>query len=275
MAVRFTIRVAHEEGGYALQAAAAAFRELGELERRLSRFVQGSDVWRINRLRRGEAAVVTLDTLRCLMEAEEIRRQTGGAFDATYASTPGSLPAERLELTLCGCTVRVLAEGVRVDLGGIGKGYALDRMAAVLREWDVAVGLLGAGTSTILALNALPDEAGWPVTFGPDHDLRRAALADAAFSGSGIAVRGSHIVDPRTGEPAGGRVQAWSRARTAAAADALSTAFMVMRREEIARLCRGRGDVRAYLLDAPEGALCSLPEAPRRRDTEETTRGTT
>lgn len=226
MATTFSVEVVHADARYARQAVGAAFAELDMLESQLSRFVEGSDVWRINRLRRGEAAVVALDTFCCLDAAVEVQRRTGGAFDVTYASARGSNPNERLRLAAAGCRVGVLAEGVRIDLGGIGKGFALDRMAAVLTEWDVTAARLMASTSTILALDAPPGEPGWAVVFGPAGQRRRVTLRSEALSTSGTGVKGLHVTDPRTGRPAAG-TRAWARAATAAEADALSTALMV------------------------------------------------
>ena len=95
MAARFSVQVAHDPPRYARQAVCAAFAQLDMLERQLSRFVEGSDVWRINRLRPGETAVVALDTFHCLALAMELQQRTGGAFDVTYRSQSTSLPAER------------------------------------------------------------------------------------------------------------------------------------------------------------------------------------
>ena len=238
MGTTFSIETAHPDARYARQAFMAAFAELDALESHLSRLVEGSDVWRINRLRKGEAAVVAPDTFRCLAAALRIQRRTGGAFDVTYASAPGSNPTARLRLVPDGCRVVAEAGGVQVDLGGIGKGYALDRMAAVLQDWDVTGACLAASTSTVLAMDAPPGTPGWSVTFDPGDGRRRLALMRAALSASGIGVKGRHVVDPRTGRPARQRVRAWARATTAAHADALSTAFLVMTPEEAARCCR-------------------------------------
>ena len=236
MATTFSVEVVHPEPRYARQAVAAVFAELDMLESQLSRFVEGSDLWRINRLRRGETAVVSLDAFRCLAAALEMHEQTGGAFDVTYSSAPTARPAQRLHLAPAGCRVRVLADGVQVDLGGIGKGYSLDRMAALLAEWDIAAARLAASTSTILALDPPPDEPGWIVAFGPEG--RRVPLRRAAVSASGIAVKGYHVVDPRTRQPARQHVRAWARAAAATEADALSTAVLVMTPEQIAQYCR-------------------------------------
>jgi len=255
MATTFSLRVAHADQRYARQAMAAAFAELDALERQLSRFVEGSDVWRINRLARGGEAVVTPDAFACLRAAIDVWRGTRGVFDVTYASTCAAAPGDRMELASAGCRVRILADGARVDLGGIGKGFALDRMAAVLAQWETTAALLAASTSTILALEAPPGLPGWRVTFGPDRDPQRLDLSHAAFSGSGTAVKGSHIIDPRTRAPARRHVQAWAQCPTAAQADALSTAFMVMSADEVRRYCHGDLAARGYLLDADDGIL--------------------
>ncbi len=262
MATRFSVQVVHSDPHYARQAVAAAFLELDTLEGQLSRFVEGSDVWRINRSRRGETVVVARDTLRCLALALDLQQRTGGTFDVTYRSPPASPPTERLRLTPGRGAVHVLAEGVEVDLGGIGKGYALDRMADLLKEWEVTAVQLAASTSTVLAGDPPPHEPGWTVTFGSDGRLQQ-QLSHAAFSGSGFGVQGHHITDPNTGQPARRRVRAWARARTAALADALSTAFLVMPARAVARYCHDwshTGEVRAYLQPESGGVVLALPD---------------
>ncbi len=137
-------------------------------------------------------------------------------------------------------TAQVLAEGTRLDLGGIGKGYALDRMAALLREWEIVSALLCASTSTLLALAHPPENEGracipgrgrgWAADFGPENAPQRLVLA----------------------------FRAWALAPTAALADALSTAFMVMGDREIRACCRRLG-VSAHLLDSPTGACTAMP----------------
>lgn len=249
MAATFSVEVAHADARYARQAVAAAFAELDMLEGQLSRFVEGSDVWRLNRLRRGETAVVALDTFRCLAASLQVQQRTHGAFDVTYASAAGSNPSERLRLAPAGCRVGILVDGVRIDLGGIGKGYALDRMAAVLEQWDVTAARLAASTSTILALDAPPGEPGWIVVLGPAGRRRHVALRYAALSTSGTGEKGRHVADPRTGRPAEG-TRAWARAATATLADALSTAFLAMTPRQITQCCRQwpeAGRVQAHL----------------------------
>lgn len=236
MGTVFSATIVHQQPRYARQAAQAAFAELERLEGRLSRFIEASDISRINRLKPGQATTVQMDTFDCLQIALRIQEETGGAFDVAYASC-GPASSVRFTLDERDHAVRVLAAGVRLDLGGIGKGFALDRMAALLSEWEIGCALLCAGNSTVLGTASPPDLPGWPVIIGTEPDCRRVDLVRGAVSGSGRSVRGHHIIDPRTGRPALRRLRAWATAPTAAVADALSTAFMIMSEREISRYC--------------------------------------
>jgi thiamine biosynthesis lipoprotein len=130
----------------------------------------------------------------------------------------------------------------------VGKGYALDRMAAVLRDWDLAAACLQSGGSTVLALDAPPAAAGWPVGAGD----RTYQLAHSAISGSGLAVHDEHIADPRSGRRANRPGRVWAFAVSAADADALSTAFFVMTDAEVAAFCR-RHPAYGAILTTPDG----------------------
>jgi len=144
--------------------------------------------------------------------------------------------------------------GLSLDLGGIGKGFALDRMVPILEDWGIENALIHAGTSTALALGSAGDthSPGWPVGVGGEWSraigIERIFLDNAALSRSGIEVKGRHILDPRTGEPAAGHLTAWVRCPAAALADALSTAFLVMNTEEVEAYCLQHLDVSALLV---------------------------
>ena len=122
---------------------------------------------------------------------------------------------------------------MQFDLGAIGKGFALDRMAELLRSWDCPSFLLVAGGSSILAGDPPKDTAGWSCGLGDDHAPQRFFLTHTSLSGSGLAVKGNHILDPRTGQPALRQNRAWALADTAAESDALSTACMVLSEPEL------------------------------------------
>ena len=138
-----------------------------------------------------------------------------------------------------------------IDLGGIGKGFAVDKMAQSLREWSINVALISGGFSTILALDAPEGMKGWPLTMSNPKNhkqiLERPFLNNRALAGSGIK-KGAHIIDPRKAQPIEGRLASWSSSKTAAVADALSTAFMIMDLKEIQSYCASHPDEAAMII---------------------------
>jgi len=264
MATVFEVHCVHDDERYAGQAAQAAFEVVDRLERELSRFVANSDVARINSLAAGEAARVSSSTIECLEIARRLYDLTGGAFDVSIGSG-----LDRLDFLPDEFAVRAGAESVQLDLGGIGKGYAVDRMAEVLEEWEVPRALVHGGFSSVLALEAPPDRDGWPLTLsapgpGDDGGLARVSACQVAFSASGTR-KGDHIRDPRTGLAVQDRAAFVSLPRAAAGspaavAEGLSTAFMIMPVEEIAGLCRREPGIEAWLVREPaeEGRAATL-----------------
>lgn len=268
MSTFFEIAVADQPRDYARQAADAAFRELERLEEELSRFIAGSYIARANRLARGESITLSPDAMECLLIASDLAVATGRAFDPAYASTrPPELGPDLPPYTLdpANHTLTSLAPRLHLDLGAVGKGYALDCMAATLREWGVVSACLNSGGSSILALgHVAPGETGWPVGFGEENTYRTIPLCDASLSGSGTAVKGAHVIDPHTGEPALRTARTWALAPTAAQADALSTAFFLMPEPAIASLCATHPQLGAALVGPGEtlatyGALRARP----------------
>jgi thiamine biosynthesis lipoprotein len=266
MATVFEVYCVHDDERYARQAAQASFEVVDRLEGELSRFVANSDVSRINALAAGQATRVSPSTMECLEIARHLYDLTGGAFDVSIGSG-----LDRLELDPDEFAVRAGAEGIRLDLGGIGKGYAVDRMAEVLGEWEVPRALVHGGFSSVLALEAPPDGEGWALTLsapgpGAQEAFARLSARQVAFSASGTQ-KGAHILDPRTGRTVQDRA-AWAilprRAESeagdewpdaarspAAIAEGLSTAFMILPVEEVAALCRGVPGLEAWLLREP------------------------
>jgi FAD:protein FMN transferase len=270
MATVFEVHCVHANGGYARQAAQAAFEVVDRLERELSRFVPNSDISRINALAGGETTRVSPSTMECLEIARRLFDLTGGAFDVSIGTG-----LDCLDLLPDEFAVRAGAEGLQLDLGGIGKGYAVDRMAEVLEEWEVPRTLVHGGYSSVLALEAPPDRDGWPLTLSGPGDggvLARVSARQLAFSASGTR-KGDHIRDPRTGEAVLDRA-AWVALRRGAAgspatvAEGLSTAFMILPVEEVAALCRREPGLEAWLVREPAeagsraAALIHLAAAP-------------
>jgi thiamine biosynthesis lipoprotein len=253
MATVFEVHCAHPDARYARQAAEAAFDLVDRLEQELSRFIGNSDVSRINALAAGEATRVTPWALDCLLIAQRMREVTGGAFDVALGTG-----LESLELDPDSFTVFARQVGVQVDLGGIGKGFAVDRVAELLAEdWGIERALVHGGFSSVLALDGPAVEEGWALTLsapGSGRTLARLAARDRAFSASGTR-KGEHIRDPRTGSAVEGRA-AWvalprageGREDAGAIAEALSTAFMVLSEHEIAQLHRRWPGLEAWLV---------------------------
>jgi thiamine biosynthesis lipoprotein len=233
MATYFEVRIADEERTYAAQAAQAALDLLDKLESRLSRFRPNSDTAQIARLAPGEKMRLSEPAFACLEIAKKMEWATLGAFSVTAAAmqTQASLPQWQLmpeELA-----IQCESGRLQFDLGAIGKGFALDRMGELLFSWDCPSFLLVAGGSSILAGDPPKDTGGWSCGLGDDHAAQRFFLRHSSLSGSGLAVKGNHILDPRTGQPALRQNRVWALADTAAESDALSTACMVLSEAEL------------------------------------------
>ena len=247
-----------EQAGY--EAAQAALAELRRVERALSRFDEASDLSELNRRAGRGALAMGPDLASALAACARFERTTGGAFNPaveplmrawgfhasrTTEPTAAELAAARAavraaKIEVHGRRVALRGASTRLDLGGIGVGYGLDRAGEVLRRAGIRRALLDV-SGDCLALGAPPGEAGWLVEVAdPDRDgavlpgartrLRDAALATSSNLVSvvryGRAVRG-HVMDPDSGYPAARCRQVTVVARSGLEADALSTAMLV------------------------------------------------
>ncbi|MHC5059468.1 MAG: FAD:protein FMN transferase [Planctomycetota bacterium] len=252
MASVFEMFIVCDDASYAGQVALAAFDELDSIEQNLSRFIENSDISQINNLPAGQPLHLGPDAFECLRLSAKIYEQTGGAFDITIGSLPDCRPGMGLlNLDEAEHTVTLSAAGVQIDLGGVGKGYAVDRMTEILDDWSIDAVLIHAGQSSVRAIGALPGAKGWPVIMTDPRNRRqilaRFDLRDRALSGSGLQ-KGPHIIDPHTGIPVEDERAAWSSAPDAATADALSTAFMVMSPDRIKDYCHRFADTQAMII---------------------------
>ncbi len=232
----FCVRFPLPAPPHAAQSACACFAELDRIEALLSRYRPDSDISRINALAVEESLLVDETTHTVLLLAMDMNSRTGGLFDITLGRQTlhrQSAGSDTFPPPVEGCLsidpdrprVTCLQPGRHLDLGGIGKGFALDRMAAILADLDIFSALLSAGASTHLA----PGKSSWDLDLTGDHESLPCSLYHEALSSSGTGVQGAHILDPR------GQCletyphhRVWTTAPSAAMADALSTAFLLL-----------------------------------------------
>jgi thiamine biosynthesis lipoprotein len=275
----------------AMEAATAGLDEIDRLEDQLTVYRDHSEVSRLNRQAAQQEVEVEAHLFDLLDLAGRITRATEGAFDITagplikawgFFRRRGRVPSaqERAEvLTRVGMnqvvldpekrTVRYARPGVEINLGSIGKGYALDRVAESLRtDWQLSSALLHGGHSSVYALGSEPGEPrGWRVGIKHPWDperrlavvrLRDQGLATSAATFQHLEFAGrklGHILDPRSGWPAEGLASATVVAPSAAEADALATAFFILGVDRARAYCAEHPGIGAVLLPAGEHAL--------------------
>lgn len=239
-------------GGNARDAAAAMQEEVLALHERWSVFRKDSFISHVNREAARDHVRLDADTWEVLRLSRAVWLASHGAFDITIGSlmrshgfrdeagenseTECSWGMSAVEIDDNARTVVFTRPGITLDLGGIAKGYALDRCAAIARECGVERALMHGGTSTVVAIGAPPERPGWAVKLTGGDSPPHVNLCDAALSVSAGHSRSiirdgrtlGHIIDPRSGEPIEALGSAAVIASSAAAADAWSTAIFVL-----------------------------------------------
>ncbi len=235
MGTRFEVRLRGAEAEHLEALAVAVLEEIERIERLLSAYDQRSEISRINRAAGAGPVRIDRELFALLAECEAARGETAGAFDIGGG--------QRFRLDPAAVTVCFDEVAGRLDPGGVGKGYALDRGRAILTRYGVESGLINGGTSSILAVGAL-EQVAWPIDLrhpdGPDSPaVGSIELIDGALSCSAVsgAERQTAIVDWRTGLPVEGTAACYVLAPEATQAEILSTALLVM----------GRGRALEYL----------------------------
>jgi thiamine biosynthesis lipoprotein len=274
-----------------IEAAEAALDEVGRLDRTLSIYRPDSEVSRLNAAaglgpRPASESVIDLLAL-CQRLADETEGSVDPAvgalvrawgFDAGERMVPSDEGLARaLELTGMSNvrfdpdagTVNLLHPGVELNFGAIGKGYALDRAAAVLHDqWQVPSALVHGGKSSIYAIGTSPGETdGWMIGIR-DPGVDTGCIGAVWLRNQGLATSGGvhrffeangkrcvHVLDPRTGRPAEGMCSVTVVAPTAAEADALSTAFFIMGSRFAARYAACRQGIGVVLFPETESTL--------------------
>lgn len=247
MHTTFTLRFRGMDRDAARDLAHVCFDQIDVLESRLSRFIDDSDISRINQLQAGETLYLHETSYQCLLLALDAHARTSGLFDITLGrqiahrkAGDGSPPPPSMGSLIIHpdvAAVTCVEPGRVLDLGGIGKGFALDQLREVLEAWEVNDALLAAGASSMLAIGPTR----WPVDLATENQSRRIGLCGQALSASGTSMQGSHIVHPAGNDamPAGAFNRVWVVAADAAMAEVWSTALMLMDPAEVPTILAG------------------------------------
>jgi thiamine biosynthesis lipoprotein len=261
--------------------------EIDRLEARFSVFRDSSEASFVNSEAAKAPVAVSQELFDLLTLSKQLFEATDGAFDITsgpltrcwgFLRRHGRLPSQdeldhaikvvgsdKLFLDDATRSVRFARQGMEINLGSIGKGYALDSAADVIRT-EVGTALLNAGSSSMRAIGKGERGDGWLVGLrNPRSKLRRLGvlrLRDCALSTSGSeeqffehqGQRYSHIIDPRNGWPASGVTSVSVIAPTAALSDALATAFFVGGRQLAEHYCETHEEVLVIMLETHTGA---------------------
>ena len=261
-----------------------ALDEVDRLEQQLTIFRESSEVSFINRNAAAESVSIEASLFALLLSCEELYRETEGAFDITsgplshcwgFLRRQGRIPeprelerarsfvgSDKLLFDRESRTIRFARLGMEINLGSIGKGYALDRVATMIRN-RIHTALLSAGSSSMLTIGSGErGHSGWVVGVRhPRCKERRLAvlrMRDSAMSTSGSeeqffehnGKRYGHIIDPRAGLPAEGVTSVTVIAPSAALTDALATAFYVGGPALAERYCANHPDILVIMLES-------------------------
>lgn len=236
----FELVIDHPDAAYAAQAARAAFDQIDRLESKLSRFIESSPISQLNRSAVATPVRLGPDAFDCLLQARDLYNETRGAFDVALGT--GLLSIELDGPSLSGCRTR---QETDVDLGGIGKGYALDQLVTVLEDWDIQRACLIGGGSSVLILDPPSGLPGWPVGVGTGGT--RIQLCRASLGASGTGAQGEHIMDPADPDRRLPPRRTWVCTESAARSDALATAFMILPESCINAICRSAAPTAALI----------------------------
>ena len=289
------IQVYHSDASVASRAMSAALDEMERVDRLLSNYQPDSELSRMNATAAKAPFHASPELYAFVQRCRDYFGESKGTFDPTMGAVvrawgfftprpaqpaPGALAAAKArvgfaKVTLddASQTVSYSIDGIELDPGGIGKGYAVDRAVDVLRRLGISSALVSAGGSTLYALGKPPDRDGWKVAVrDPAHpatSLRYVTLRDQAVSTSGISDKVvnvgdhhyAHIIDPRTLEPSEGICQVTLVAPNATGSDALTKPAFLLSRQEVTTLFGGRAGIHVLRIEGEctHGAVWTTP----------------
>lgn len=291
MATQWEIVLFGERRAFLQAVAEEVMDEIQRLEGLLSLFISTSDIADINRSAHERPVVVDPRVFNLIHRSIDLSIATNGAFDITLAPLlkcwklldgKGALPSQgeidrarelvgerHISLDPDQHSVAFDQEGVMLDLGAIGKGYAVDVAIELVRDHGIESALLHSGGSTICCVGTPPEEAAWPIKIkaylNADQSaepllfhLKDQALSVSAPHGKFFEHDGQqygHVLDPSTGSPVQRSLSAAVVSSSAEETDALSTALLTSGPEWLPELARIRPDVSALVVHLREGEI--------------------
>jgi thiamine biosynthesis lipoprotein len=280
MGTRITVELFHADPVIAEQGMEAVMREMHRIDETMSPYLESSELARINREAHRHAVKVSAELFELIDRSIVFSELTQGAFDITFASVgflydyrhgkrpdqtqlqtaAGLINYENLVMNAEAHTVGFTRPGVRIDLGGIAKGYAVDRCIQLLQAQGIRNALVTAGGDSRM----IGDRWGRPWTIGVRDPRRKDGvvallpLEDVAVSTSGDyeryfddeGVRYHHIIDPQSGDSARELQSVTIIGPDATTTDALSTSVFVLGRERGLNLVNELQDIDAILVDS-------------------------
>jgi thiamine biosynthesis lipoprotein len=292
MGTRIAVELAAADPAAAEQAIDAVIAEMHRIDVLMSVYKPDSQVSRVNREAAAGPVKVDPELAALVARALEFSEMSGGAFDITYASVgylydyrarqhptdaqiQAALPGinwRHVVVDLPASTIRFTRPGVRIDLGGIAKGYAVDTSIAILRKLGITQATVTAGGDSRI----IGDRDGRPWIVGIRHPddkdrvIARIPLEDAAISTSGDyerffdedGVRYHHIIDPKTGKSPHGVRSVTIIAPTSTLAEGLTKSVFIMGPERGLALVEGKPDCDAVIVTAEGKVLYSKGLTP-------------
>jgi len=269
MGATFIVVAYAEEEQTLTEGMEAAFTEVRRLDRMLSNYRPESEWSRINREASERPVPVSAELFKLLEYCGEVTRESGGTFDISvgplmrvwgFFRGTGRLPSKaevagamrkvgfgNVRLDPAGMTVRFLKPGIELDPGGIGKGYAVDRMVAKLKDLGIQSAMITAGGSSIYGLGTPPNDTGWTVKIRHPRAYKD-TVAEVKLKNESLSTSGdyekffeaegkmySHIMDPRTGYPAAGVLSASVISAETLVSEAWAKPYFILGRKAAAK----------------------------------------